>query len=303
MWLCREVGWASLAELLVVKCGAQSGSQSWPTGPRKYLGATAGLPFPAFLKPSMRRDWGIRPCIFFQFDLQRHCLMTVFVFNFNNNGLIPPLKVFKFPFRLYKCKGFSANYNPTHLPVREFFFICFSSLLTFLSQVIQATIEKHKQNSETFRAFNSSFSQEEEHLPDSSVSTSASFSFSRTVLPTVKTCIANFKIMVSCSGFLYDIIGQSFPFLWLSNVYHSYSPVQIQNKLLRAIQCQRAISHVFQAGGFFWQNRCNSSVLWVLSYLECCLYPWEILFITFPHLISDALWDYYFVILLLFKIF
>ncbi|XP_064012342.1 FYVE, RhoGEF and PH domain-containing protein 3 isoform X3 [Pogoniulus pusillus] len=35
-------------------------------------------------------------------------------------------------------------------------------------QVIQATIEKHKQNSETFRAFNSSFSQEEEHLPDSS---------------------------------------------------------------------------------------------------------------------------------------
>uniref|UniRef100_A0A8C9F6Y4 FYVE, RhoGEF and PH domain containing 3 n=1 Tax=Pavo cristatus TaxID=9049 RepID=A0A8C9F6Y4_PAVCR len=34
--------------------------------------------------------------------------------------------------------------------------------------VIQATIEKHKQNSETFRAFNSSFSQEEEHLPDSS---------------------------------------------------------------------------------------------------------------------------------------
>uniref|UniRef100_A0A8C0IWJ1 FYVE, RhoGEF and PH domain containing 3 n=1 Tax=Chelonoidis abingdonii TaxID=106734 RepID=A0A8C0IWJ1_CHEAB len=36
-------------------------------------------------------------------------------------------------------------------------------------QVIQATIEKHKQNSETFRAFNSSFSQEDEHLPDSSV--------------------------------------------------------------------------------------------------------------------------------------
>ncbi|KAM8994942.1 FYVE, RhoGEF and PH domain-containing protein 3 isoform 9-T12 [Ara ararauna] len=35
-------------------------------------------------------------------------------------------------------------------------------------KVIQATIEKHKQNSETFRAFNSSFSQEEEHLPDSS---------------------------------------------------------------------------------------------------------------------------------------
>uniref|UniRef100_A0A8C5TKJ9 FYVE, RhoGEF and PH domain containing 3 n=1 Tax=Malurus cyaneus samueli TaxID=2593467 RepID=A0A8C5TKJ9_9PASS len=39
--------------------------------------------------------------------------------------------------------------------------------------VIQATIEKHKQNSETFRAFNSSFSQEEEHVPDSSVSTSS----------------------------------------------------------------------------------------------------------------------------------
>uniref|UniRef100_A0A674JE88 FYVE, RhoGEF and PH domain containing 3 n=1 Tax=Terrapene triunguis TaxID=2587831 RepID=A0A674JE88_9SAUR len=35
-------------------------------------------------------------------------------------------------------------------------------------QVIQATIEKHKQNSETFRAFNSSFSQEDEHLPESS---------------------------------------------------------------------------------------------------------------------------------------
>uniref|UniRef100_A0A8C9N935 FYVE, RhoGEF and PH domain containing 3 n=1 Tax=Serinus canaria TaxID=9135 RepID=A0A8C9N935_SERCA len=41
--------------------------------------------------------------------------------------------------------------------------------------VIQATIEKHKQNSETFRAFNSSFSQEEEHPPDSSVSTSVLF--------------------------------------------------------------------------------------------------------------------------------
>uniref|UniRef100_A0A8C3D2G9 FYVE, RhoGEF and PH domain containing 3 n=1 Tax=Cairina moschata TaxID=8855 RepID=A0A8C3D2G9_CAIMO len=35
-------------------------------------------------------------------------------------------------------------------------------------QVIQATIEKHKQNSETFRAFNSSFSQDEDHVPDSS---------------------------------------------------------------------------------------------------------------------------------------
>ncbi|XP_029456728.1 FYVE, RhoGEF and PH domain-containing protein 3 [Rhinatrema bivittatum] len=34
-------------------------------------------------------------------------------------------------------------------------------------QVIQATIEKHKQNSETFRAFNSSFSREEERAPDS----------------------------------------------------------------------------------------------------------------------------------------
>ncbi|KFQ53351.1 FYVE, RhoGEF and PH domain-containing protein 3, partial [Pelecanus crispus] len=41
-------------------------------------------------------------------------------------------------------------------------------------QVIQATIEKHKQNSETFRAFNSSFSQEEEHLPDSSVTSTSS---------------------------------------------------------------------------------------------------------------------------------
>uniref|UniRef100_A0A803XRF4 FYVE, RhoGEF and PH domain containing 3 n=1 Tax=Meleagris gallopavo TaxID=9103 RepID=A0A803XRF4_MELGA len=41
-------------------------------------------------------------------------------------------------------------------------------------QVIQATIEKHKQNSETFRAFNSSFSQEEEHLPDSSIASTSS---------------------------------------------------------------------------------------------------------------------------------
>eukprot|EP00079_Xenopus_tropicalis_P016007 XP_004914237.1 PREDICTED: FYVE, RhoGEF and PH domain-containing protein 3 isoform X1 [Xenopus tropicalis] len=36
-------------------------------------------------------------------------------------------------------------------------------------QVIQATIEKHKQNSETFRAFNSSFSRDDEHCPDSPV--------------------------------------------------------------------------------------------------------------------------------------
>ncbi|NWX90447.1 FGD3 protein, partial [Nothoprocta pentlandii] len=41
-------------------------------------------------------------------------------------------------------------------------------------QVIQATIEKHKQNSETFRAFNSSFSQEEDHLPDSSIASTSS---------------------------------------------------------------------------------------------------------------------------------
>ncbi|XP_077040878.1 FYVE, RhoGEF and PH domain-containing protein 3 isoform X1 [Agelaius phoeniceus] len=40
--------------------------------------------------------------------------------------------------------------------------------------VIQATIEKHKQNSETFRAFNSSFSQEEEHPPDSSIASTSS---------------------------------------------------------------------------------------------------------------------------------
>ncbi|XP_056098575.1 faciogenital dysplasia isoform X2 [Rhinichthys klamathensis goyatoka] len=33
-------------------------------------------------------------------------------------------------------------------------------------KVISATIEKHKQNSETFKAFNSSFSREEEHTPD-----------------------------------------------------------------------------------------------------------------------------------------
>nr|XP_008113790.1 PREDICTED: FYVE, RhoGEF and PH domain-containing protein 3 isoform X2 [Anolis carolinensis] len=41
-------------------------------------------------------------------------------------------------------------------------------------QVIQATIEKHKQNSETFRAFNNSFSQEDEHLPDSSIASTSS---------------------------------------------------------------------------------------------------------------------------------
>ncbi|XP_044880887.1 FYVE, RhoGEF and PH domain-containing protein 3 isoform X2 [Mauremys mutica] len=41
-------------------------------------------------------------------------------------------------------------------------------------QVIQATIEKHKQNSETFKAFNSSFSQEDEHLPDSSIVSTSS---------------------------------------------------------------------------------------------------------------------------------
>uniref|UniRef100_A0A8B9E307 FYVE, RhoGEF and PH domain containing 3 n=1 Tax=Anser cygnoides TaxID=8845 RepID=A0A8B9E307_ANSCY len=41
-------------------------------------------------------------------------------------------------------------------------------------QVIQATIEKHKQNSETFRAFNSSFSQDEDHLPDSSIASTSS---------------------------------------------------------------------------------------------------------------------------------
>uniref|UniRef100_A0A8C5R2F9 FYVE, RhoGEF and PH domain containing 3 n=1 Tax=Leptobrachium leishanense TaxID=445787 RepID=A0A8C5R2F9_9ANUR len=36
-------------------------------------------------------------------------------------------------------------------------------------QVIQATIELHKQNSDTFRAFNSSFSREDEHCPESPV--------------------------------------------------------------------------------------------------------------------------------------
>ncbi|XP_066470040.1 FYVE, RhoGEF and PH domain-containing protein 3 isoform X2 [Tiliqua scincoides] len=41
-------------------------------------------------------------------------------------------------------------------------------------QVIQATIEKHKQNSETFRAFNNSFSQEDEHIPDSSIASTSS---------------------------------------------------------------------------------------------------------------------------------
>ncbi|XP_075431016.1 FYVE, RhoGEF and PH domain-containing protein 3 [Ascaphus truei] len=42
-------------------------------------------------------------------------------------------------------------------------------------QVIQATIEKHKQNSETFRAFNSSFSREDEHCPDSPIAAASSF--------------------------------------------------------------------------------------------------------------------------------
>ncbi|XP_042306952.1 FYVE, RhoGEF and PH domain-containing protein 3 isoform X2 [Sceloporus undulatus] len=41
-------------------------------------------------------------------------------------------------------------------------------------QVIQATIEKHKQNSETFRAFNNSFSQEDEHFADSSIASTSS---------------------------------------------------------------------------------------------------------------------------------
>ncbi|KAH0630111.1 hypothetical protein JD844_012753 [Phrynosoma platyrhinos] len=41
-------------------------------------------------------------------------------------------------------------------------------------QVFQATIEKHKQNSETFRAFNNSFSQEDDHLPDSSIASTSS---------------------------------------------------------------------------------------------------------------------------------
>uniref|UniRef100_A0ACB8EHT2 FYVE, RhoGEF and PH domain-containing protein 3 n=1 Tax=Sphaerodactylus townsendi TaxID=933632 RepID=A0ACB8EHT2_9SAUR len=41
-------------------------------------------------------------------------------------------------------------------------------------RVFQATIEKHKQNSETFRAFNNSFSQEDEHLPDSSIASTSS---------------------------------------------------------------------------------------------------------------------------------
>lgn len=34
-------------------------------------------------------------------------------------------------------------------------------------QVIQATVERHKQNSETFKAFNSSFSREDDHVPES----------------------------------------------------------------------------------------------------------------------------------------
>lgn len=43
--------------------------------------------------------------------------------------------------------------------------------LLSLHQVILATIERHKQNSETFnKAFNSSFSREDDHVPESPVS-------------------------------------------------------------------------------------------------------------------------------------
>ena len=47
--------------------------------------------------------------------------------------------------------------------------------LWFLSQVIEATIERHKQNSQTFKAFSGSFSQEGDPSlpPDSPVSTGA----------------------------------------------------------------------------------------------------------------------------------
>lgn len=47
--------------------------------------------------------------------------------------------------------------------------------LWFLSQVIEATIERHKQNSQTFKAFSGSFGHEEDPslAPDSPVSTSA----------------------------------------------------------------------------------------------------------------------------------
>lgn len=47
-------------------------------------------------------------------------------------------------------------------------------VLWFVSQVIEATIERHKQNSQTFKAFSGSFGQEEDPClsPESPVSTS-----------------------------------------------------------------------------------------------------------------------------------
>lgn len=47
-------------------------------------------------------------------------------------------------------------------------------VLWFLCQVIEATIERHKQNSQTFKAFSGSFGQEEDPSlpPDSPVSPS-----------------------------------------------------------------------------------------------------------------------------------
>lgn len=55
---------------------------------------------------------------------------------------------------------------PSWFPL--FFFCAISSSN---SQVILATIERHKQNSETFnKAFNNSFSREDDHIPESPVS-------------------------------------------------------------------------------------------------------------------------------------
>lgn len=51
------------------------------------------------------------------------------------------------------------------------FSIFILSPLASHTQVIKATIERHKQNSETFnKAFNSSFSREDDHVPESPVS-------------------------------------------------------------------------------------------------------------------------------------
>lgn len=178
--------------------------------------------------------------------------------------------------------------------MREFFWWCVS-VLTSLSQVIQATIEKHKQNSETFRAFNSSFSQEEEHLPDSSVSTSALFSFAWTVLPTVKTYTANFKIVESCSGFLYDITGQHLHFSGSQMcISHSYSAMQVQNKLPGQFNARDPSGILSRLLAFF-------SRVGIIPQCYKCLAVWNVICVTgrfcsLLFLLGLFLWCYFIII-------